>query len=266
MGRELFAEHRGLLREIDELLPYSLEELCLEGPLEKLNSTEYTQPALFAVSAMSYLSRAHSGSRPDYLAGHSLGEYNALFAGGAFDFLTGLRIVKKRGELMSRASGGAMAAVLGLPSSTVEGLLRDLGALNVDIANYNSPLQTVISGPKDDVKSLRKGLKEAGAKFIPLKVSAAFHSRYMAEAAKEFASFLEQIDFRPLEIPVVANSTAELYESDDIASTLAAQISSPVRWVESVRFLNTFEDAQFEEVGPGRVLTKLCAQILEGQC
>src|SRR5690606_10730363 len=121
-------------------------ELCLEDPREELGQTQFTQPALYAVNAMAYLAKVEESGKPDFLVGHSLGEYDALFAAGAFDFITGLKLVKKRGELMSQATGGGMAAVLFMEADAIRSALDGSGFSGIDIANYNSPKQTVISG------------------------------------------------------------------------------------------------------------------------
>ena len=152
MGAQLFGRFPEETARADEILGYSIEELCRDDVDGRLQNTEYTQPALFVVNALSHLAhRADGGAEPDYLAGHSLGEYNALHAAGAFDFATGLRLVAKRGELMSRVADGGMAAVVGLTAEQVAELLGRPGLENLSIANYNNPTQTVVAGPREDV-------------------------------------------------------------------------------------------------------------------
>ncbi len=265
MGEEVFDEYSDLVSKADEILGYSIRTLCLEDPDSQLNLTHYTQPALYTVEALTWLSK--SQKTPDYLAGHSLGEYAALFAAGAFDFETGLRLVQKRGELMGKAEGGGMAAVIGLDGDAVRKILDSSSAEKVDVANFNSPSQAILSGPKEELDSLKSTFEEGGARrYIPLKVSAAFHSRYMEDAGKDFAVFLDDIDFGELNVPVISNVTAKPYGDGEIRDNLARQITSPVRWQESIDYiLDNADDPQFEELGPGNVLTKLVQQILKAR-
>jgi trans-AT polyketide synthase/acyltransferase/oxidoreductase domain-containing protein len=224
----------------------------------------YTQPALFVVNAMTYRARQEDGGRdPDYLAGHSLGEYNALLAAGAFDFAAGLQLVRRRGELMAQVGGGGMMAVIGLePERIQETLAGSEPGRTIDVANFNSFEQTVLAGPKQDLDAVRPDLKAAGGRAIPLNVSAPFHSRYMREAQDEFDAYLAQFALQPPSIPVVSNVTARPYEPHELRDTLARQIGSSVRWLDSMRFLLGRGVTDFEEVGPGKVLTKLVTQIL----
>lgn len=269
MGQGLFdevPEYAAVEREVDALVGYSMRKLCLEDPDNRLKETQFTQPSLYVVNALHYYKAVSQGTRPAWLAGHSLGEYNALLASGAFDFLTGLRLVKKRGELMAQARNGGMGAVIGLGASGIEKVLRESGLTSIDVANFNSPSQTVVSGPVEDIKRAGPFFEKGGAQmYIPLPVSAAFHSRYMADAAKEFADFLAPISFSSPKTPVVANVTAQPYPSDNAAesvkSLLVKQITSPVRWTDSVRFLVAQGVTQFSETGPGNVLTRLVQQI-----
>ncbi len=160
MGAGLFDEFQDLTRQADDILGYSIEELCLEDPNHQLGKTQITQPALYTVSALSYLKKMkESGREPDYAAGHSLGEYNALFAAGRFDFETGLRLVKKRGAHEQGGSGG-MAAVLGFTAEQVKEVLSDYHLTGIDIANHNSPSQIVIAGTKQDIEKRAPSLKK----------------------------------------------------------------------------------------------------------
>ncbi|GAX60233.1 S-malonyltransferase [Candidatus Scalindua japonica] len=263
MGGDLFDQFPELVKQADDVLGYSIKDLCLEDPEKKMGQTDYTQPALYIVNALTYLSKTEQASlRPDFAAGHSLGEYDALFAAGVFDFVTGLKIVQRRGQIMVKASGGGMAAVIGMESDRIKQVLEGSGFDEIDVANYNSPTQTVISGLKEDIDSVKTVFENAGARmFIPLKVSGAFHSRYMQAAQNEFADFLRQIEFKPLEIPVIANYTAKPYQNDEIMNNMIQQISNPVRWVESIQYLKQQTAPEFEETGPGNVLSRLIAQI-----
>src|SRR5438552_4780847 len=167
MGRDLFdavPEYAACEKDVDATLGYSLRKLCLEDPDNRLKETQFTQPCLYVVNALHYYKAVSQGTRPSYLAGHRLGEYNALFAAGAFDFLTGLRLVKKRGELMSQAQNGAMAAVIGLGASIIKKVIKEHGLASIDVANFNSPSQTVISGPVDDIKRAGPFFEKGGAR------------------------------------------------------------------------------------------------------
>ncbi|CQR73474.1 Polyketide biosynthesis malonyl CoA-acyl carrier protein transacylase BaeC [Sporomusa ovata DSM 2662] len=264
MGGTLFEEFKQLTMQADGVLGYSIKELCLEDPQSKLSQTQYTQPALYIVNALSYLHKIQeTGKKPDFAAGHSLGEYNALFAAGAFDFETGLRVVKKRGELMSQATGGGMAAVIGLDEEQITAVLQQNQLQNIEIANYNSPSQIVISGLKTDIDQAKvvferiKGVQM----FIPLKTSGAFHSRYMTEAKNKFAVFLDNFKFSELAITVIANVYARPYKQSAIKQTLIEQLTSPVKWNESIKNLLSLGEMEFEEIGPGRVLTGLVQRI-----
>ncbi len=263
MGAELFERYSGLVNEADAILGYSIKELCLENHGGMLNRTDYTQPALYIVDVLSYLSKIEDGGNtPDFVIGHSLGEYAALFAAGAFDFSTGLRLVQKRGALMNAAAGGGMAAILGMDGDAVAAALADLGADSIDVANFNSPGQTVISGLKADIETFAPQLKEKGAKrVVILPVSGAFHSRYMKPAAEEFNSFLSGFSFGSLKITCIANCNAQPYADDSIAQNLVKQIYSSVLWIDTIKGLYEQGADTFVEVGPGTVLSGLIRQI-----
>ena len=263
MGAELFERYPDLIAQADSILGYSIKELCLENPDGMLNRTDYTQPALYVVNVLSFLAKVEDEDvRPDFVIGHSLGEYNALYASGAFDFATGLRLVQKRGALMSAATGGGMAAILGMDGDAVAEALAQLGADSIDIANFNSPGQTVISGIKDDIETFAPQMKDKGARrVVILRVSGAFHSRYMKPAAEEFEAFLSGFSFGSLKVPCIANCSAEPYTDQSIASNLVRQIYSSVRWIDTIRNLREKGADHFVEVGPGTVLSGLARQI-----
>jgi malonyl CoA-acyl carrier protein transacylase len=269
MGQGLFDEVReyGAVEEdVDAILGYSLRKLCLEDAENRLKETQFTQPSLYVVNALHYYKAVSLGAHPAYLAGHSLGEYNALLAAGVFDFLTGLRLIKKRGELMSQARNGGMAAVIGLSAGTIARLIKENGLVSIDVANFNAPSQIVLSGPVEDIKRAAPIFEKGGARmYMPLQVSAAFHSRYMTDAAKAFADFLVPISFAAPQTPVVANATAQLYPtynaSESVKSLMVKQITNSVRWTQSMRLLISQGVTQFSETGPGNVLTRLGQQI-----
>ena len=259
MGAGLFTRFPAQVAVADAELGYSIEELCLRDPEGRLNDTRYTQPALFVVNALMFLDRLlATGEMPAVVAGHSLGEYDALFAAGVFDFATGVRLVRRRAELMGRARGGGMAAVVGLERTTIERILSSPGLEGIDIANLNSPLQTVISGPESAIDRARPQFEAAGARmFHRLSVSAAFHSRHMRPSAEEFRQVIGSCDLAPPRIPVLSNVTAQPHEAGSIADRMADQIDHPVRWVETLGWLSRLPGVQFEEIGPGNVLAGL---------
>lgn len=262
MGADLFDQFTHEVGLADKVLGYSIAELCLEDPQGTLNQTQFTQPALYTVCCLSHLRSQQESGPPDFVVGHSVGEYSALFAAGAFDFITGLRLVKKRGELMSKASEGGMAAVIGMDRDRIAEVIRDSGLPHLYIANLNTPQQIVISGARDSITAAQRIFEDAGASlYIPLKVSGAFHSPFMASAMDVFSIFLDQFDFLPLQIPTLSNVTAMPYENDETRENLALQITHPVRWMESVQWLLQQPEPEFQEVGPGRVLRGMLAKI-----
>jgi polyketide biosynthesis malonyl-CoA-[acyl-carrier-protein] transacylase len=263
MGLELFDEFPDLMATANDILGYSLKSLCLEDTNQQLNNTEYTQPALFTVNALSYLKQIRTNSQlPDFTAGHSLGEYNALFAAGVFDFATGLQLVKKRGELMSKATGGAMAAIIGLPIADVQSTLIQNDLANIATANYNSYTQIVISGLAKDITQAKIAFeKTPGVNFIPLKVSGAFHSPLMLTAANEFSDFLKNFNFAIPRLPVLANVDAAPYHPAILTTNLSQQITRTVQWTDIIEFLLNFPDMKLQELGPGKVLTNLITRI-----
>jgi trans-AT polyketide synthase, acyltransferase and oxidoreductase domains len=266
MGEGLFSRFPAQVAEADAILGYSIAELCLRDPSSQLNLTTFTQPALFVVNALSFLDRlVQTGELPDFVAGHSLGEYDALFAAGTIDFQTGVSLVRERARLMGRESGGAMAAVIGLTADRIRQVLIDANLLGTDIGNLNSPAQTVISGPENEIVAAENWLEKAGAQlYRRLPVSAAFHSRYMVRAEQDFRTFLPSITFTEPRIPVLSNVSARPHVSAEVASNLAAQITHPVRWTESIEWLLQKPEPQFVEIGPGNVLSGLLKRIRMG--
>ena len=262
MGGTLFDEFPEITAKADAILSYSIKELCLKDPLRQLSQTQYTQTALYTVNVLSYLKKIkETGRKPDYVAGHSLGEYSALFAANAFDFETGLKLVKKRGELMSQAAGGGMAAILGLNEERVEEILKKNSLDTIEIANYNTPTQIVVSGPKADIDRASRLFDMKDVMYFPLNVSGAFHSRYMKDAKKGFEEYLDQITFWEFTLPVISNVHARQYKPGDVKKNLAKQITHTVKWTESIRYLMGLGEMEFEEIGPRDVLTKLIQSI-----
>jgi len=269
MGRELaeaFPVARGVFDEADRALGFSLSELCFSGPDEALKLTENTQPAILAASVAAYHALEENGIHPDYVAGHSLGEYSALVAAGALKFADAICLVRKRGQYMQEAvprGEGAMAAVLGLRPGQVAEICRKATDGKVMPANLNSPEQTVISGDAAAVKSAVEQASAAGAKrAVMLPVSAPFHSELMRPAQERLEKDLRGTEFSPLKIPLVTNVDAALITSGaEAREALIRQVTLPVRWEESIRELIEQGATTFVEVGPGRVLSGLLRQI-----
>lgn len=251
----------------DEILGFDLSRLCFEGPDDALVRTENQQPAIFLVSVATDAILRERGIRPETVAGHSLGEYSALVAAGALSFEAGLRLTRRRGELMAAIAartGGIMAAVLGLDVEEVQAACREASATGiVEVANYNSPQQTVISGEDGAVRQAMELVRERGAqRVIQLPVSAPFHCSLMAPLAEAFQPVLAAAEVSDPAVPVVANVTAEYERTPaEIRHTLIAQLASSVRWSESMRRLIDDGFDTFVEVGPGKVLAGLMRSI-----
>ncbi|WP_349594240.1 ACP S-malonyltransferase [Azospirillum argentinense] len=262
MGDGLFDAFPDLTAAADAILGYSIKDLCLKDPDKTLGQTQFTQPALFVVNALACRRRLEDGGRPpDFTAGHSLGEYNALECAGVFSFEDGLRLVQRRSALMAKAKGGGMAAILGIGPDKVAGVLSENGFDAIDVANYNGDSQTVISGLRQDVDRAQSAFEAAGAMFIPLNVSGAFHSRYMQPAGTEYARFLADFTFAAPRLPVMSNVTALPYQAGTIRQGLSEQLTHCVRWAESMHYLLDQGVTEFTEVGPRDVLTKLIRGI-----
>jgi [acyl-carrier-protein] S-malonyltransferase len=270
MGRDLYdqvPEARALFDEADKILGRDLSKIIFEGPTEELTDTRNTQPALFTVEAALTDLLLANGVVPEYAAGHSLGEYSALYAAGVISFEDGLRTVAARGAAMADAgkqNPGAMAAVMGMDKAKIVEVISRVKSGIVVTANENSPDQTVISGDVGAVGEACALLKEAGAKrAIPLPVSGAFHSPLMRPAAEKLASALEPVAFSAPRCPVVANVTAKA-ESDParLKELLVEQLVSPVRWVDSMAALAALNPIACAEVGPGAVLKGLAKKCV----
>lgn len=274
MGADLFqasSQAAELFRAADRRLGFSLSKLIFNGPAEELKRTENTQPSLFTVSAVLYALLSEKGIRPDYLAGHSLGEYSALYAAGVFSFEDAVYAVRKRGILMEAAvpaGQGTMAAVLGLAADRLEEICGQVSSegTSVQIANLNCPGQIVISGTVDGVGRASQLAEEAGARrVVPLAVSGPFHSSLMRGAAEGMERVLSGLQMQQARIPVIANCTAGPETStEEIQSNLIKQLYSPVRWIESVEKLRDLGVDTYIEVGPGRVLSGLIRKIHRG--
>ena len=261
---------RGLFARADEVLGFALSRLCFEGPEDELRKTENTQPALYVASCATLESMRERGvGAPESVTGHSLGEYSALYAAGVFDFETGLRLVRARGEAMYAAGQkrpGGMAAVLGLDGAKVAEICRassDAATLVV-AANFNAPDQTVISGDTAAIERATKALQPAGAKrVIPLPVSGAFHSPLVKPAAESLRQKLSQAVLKNADgVHFINNADAEiLRDARTIGDSLVRQIVSPVRWVQTLERLGALGTRRYVEVGSGKVLTGLARRM-----
>ncbi len=263
MGADVFDSFPDMVAEADELLGYSIRDFCMNSTEQELSNTKYSQPVMYTINTMFYHELMDkTGQFPDYLAGHSLGEYNALLAAEVFDFQTGLKIVKKRGELMASEDSYGMAAVLGLSSEETETIIKDNNLTDLFIANYNTHIQQVISGPITSLKDAEEIFYDNYAlKYVILKVSGAFHSPYMNGASSQFKQFLSEIEFKVPKIPVIANVTTKPHKLDGIVPNLSSHINSPVKWFESIVYLKQKGVKKFMEPGNSTVLNDMIKHI-----
>ena len=271
MGKDLFDNFtaaRQVFEEADDALGFSLSEMCFSGDEADLQLTANTQPAILAASVAAFRAMESEGfAKPDFVAGHSLGEYSALVAAGVLDFADAVRTVRKRGTYMQEAvpvGVGAMAAILGLDVETVEAGCAEAEQGQVcSPANINSPSQVVIAGNAEAIDRACEILKEKGAKrAIKLNVSAPFHCALMMPAQEKLAEDLKNLSYGQFAFPIVHNvDAAENSNSGAVCDKLTQQVSSPVRWLRSVENLAAGGVDTFVEVGPGKVLTGLVRQI-----
>jgi [acyl-carrier-protein] S-malonyltransferase len=271
MGRELALQSkaaRAVFEEADEALGFSISELCFNGPAEKLQLTENTQPAILATSIAALRTLEAEGFRPpSFVAGHSLGEYSALVAAGALSFRDAVRTVRSRGRYMQEASpvgSGAMAAIMGADLGIIMEACNEAAQGEVcSPANINSGNQVVIAGNAGAVERAMELLKERGAKrAIRLNVSAPFHCALMREAQERLAVDLAKLSFNDLRVPLITNVDAKaITTGTDARDALVRQVSAPVRWHETITYLLQEGVETFVEVGPGKVLSGLARQI-----
>ena len=277
MGKDLaenFPAARKVFEEVDDALGFSISQLCFDGPAETLQLTENTQPAILSVSVAALRALEAEGvPKPDYVAGHSLGEYSALVAAGALSLTDAARTVRARGRYMQEAvpaGQGAMAAVLGASLETIEQACSEARENQVCApANINSPGQVVIAGDVAAVDRAIDKLKQAGAKrVVKLNVSAPFHSALMMPAQERLAADISELSLDELSIPLISNVDAiAISKAADARNSLIRQVSSPVRWLESMALLLESGVESFVEVGPGKVLSGLLRQInREARC
>lgn len=272
MGADVYRaypEARRVFDEADEILGFALSRLCFEGPEDELTDTANAQPGILVTSLAFYAVVGRRFTTVDCVAGHSLGEYTALVVSGALSFADAVRLTRQRGEWMKRAgdrSPGGMAAVLNLDDGTLESICRqaaqETGGV-VQIANYNSPGQIVISGDRATLDRACELAKEHGARrVIPLAVSVATHSPLMAYASEGLRQAIAAVTISPPQTPVIGNVSAEpLLSADAVKQELMAQLTSPVRWTGSVQTMVQRRVERFVEIGPGNVLTGLVRRI-----
>jgi len=270
MGKDFsenFREAREVFQEADDVLHLSISSLCFQGPEEALKLTENTQPAVLTTSiAILRVLQAEKGVVPHLAAGHSLGEYSALVVSGALAFADAVQIVRLRGRFMQEAvpvGEGAMAAILGMERGQVEKLCEEAAQGEVlTPANFNCPGQIVIAGHAKAIERAMQRVKEGGKKAVALPVSAPFHSPLMKPAGERLGKVLEGIIIQDLKIPVVTNVEADINQSKErVKELLVTQVSSPVRWEESMQKISGDGIEQTLEIGPGKVLSGLMKRI-----
>lgn len=270
MGQDLFQAHdfvKGLFDAADRATGLPITQLCFQGPMETLTETINLQPAITVVNLACLSVLQQKGIQPSVCAGHSLGEYSALYAAGVVSAADCLKLVHKRGELMQREATrhlGAMSAVVGLSIEQVNAVVAQAAAQGVvAVANHNSADQIVITGAPEAVKAAGEAAVAQGARAIALKVSGAWHSPLIQGAEAEFASFLDTVTFQPPQCPVIHNVTADsAVDPQAIKSLMARQLCSPVRWYDTMTRMLALGIEVFVEIGPGKVLTGLLKKVV----
>lgn len=267
MAKDLFdssSTARDLFNKANNILGFKISEIMFEGTEEELKQTKVTQPAIFLHSVILSIVKKDE-FKPDMLAGHSLGEFSALTAAGALSFEDGLKLVALRAKLMQHAcelQPSTMAAVLKLDVNTVDSVIKQINNDIVVAANYNTPAQIVISGTLSGVEAASEKLKEVGGRVVPLKVGGAFHSPLMEPARKELGETIKKVDLKTPICPIYQNVNAQPVKNVDvIKSNLISQLTSPVRWVQTINNMIADGATTFYEVGPGKVLQGLIKKI-----
>ena len=269
MGKDLYENFdaaKKVFDTADSVLGKSITTLCFAGPEDSLKQTVNTQPCIvtMSIAALEAL-KSECGINADFVAGHSLGEYCAMYAAGVMSLDTALKAIQKRADLMSETKGGAMAAVLNAPAGSVEDALKEASSIGyVDVANYNSPAQVVITGDEKAVQKAGEILLEKGARrVVPLAVSGAFHSKFMENAGKEFEKFVSDLELNNASIPVVTNVDASLTtNAEDFRTKMPKQIYSSVYWTQTIQKMAEEGVEIFVEIGPGKVLAGLNKKII----
>ena len=268
MGKDLydnFESAKKVFDTADKILNKSVTKLCFEGPEDDLKQTVNTQPSIVTMSIAALEAfKSQLNIEPSFTAGHSLGEYCAMYASKVMDLETTLKAIQKRADLMGQVKGGAMAAVLNAPEGSIEKALEEASEVGyVDVANYNSPVQVVLTGDEKAVAKAGEILLNAGAKrVVPLAVSGAFHSKFLEGASAEFSAFVKNLDLSSASVPVVTNVDASAtISSEDFRNKMPRQICSSVHWTQTIN--NMIENGvdTFVEIGPGKVLAGLNKKI-----
>lgn len=268
MGKDIYENYeaaKNIYDTADKVLDKSITTLCFEGPEEDLKQTVNTQPCIVTTSiAMMEALRSELNIVPDYTAGHSLGEYCAMFTAGVMSLETTLKLIQKRADLMGATKGGSMAAILNASEEVLKAGLQEGSKVGyVDVANYNSPAQVVITGDENAVKAAGDYILANGARrVVPLAVSGAFHSKFMQEAGAVFAEFIEDADLNDSSIPVITNVDAqETTSAEDFRAKMPKQIYSSVHWTQTIQKMVEEGVDTFIEIGPGKVLAGLNKKI-----
>ncbi len=268
MGQDLYENYaaaKNIFEEFNSILNKNIKKLCFEGSEEDLKQTVNSQPAILAVSLAAYAAfKSKIGLQPDYLAGHSLGEYSALYAGGVISLSEIIKLVQKRAELMNEAQSGSMSAILGMEDEKLEQMLKEISPEGIICAaNYNTPGQTVISGETTAVEKANQLASQMGAKrVIPLAVSGGFHSRLMKPIAEKFARYVNDTNINDANVPVVTNVDARpTVDKAEIASKMIKQMYSSVYWKQTITFMAEQGVDTFIEIGPGKVLSGMIKKI-----
>ncbi len=268
MGKDLY-EHYPAAKKVfdtaDEVLGKKVTKMCFEGPEDDLKQTINTQPAIVTMSIAALEAfKSKLNLTPHFTAGHSLGEYCAMFCSGVMNLKTTLLAIQKRATLMNKVNKGMMAAVLNAPEGSIEKALKEASKEGyVDVANYNSPVQVVLTGDEKAVNKAGEILTQAGARrFVPLAVSGAFHSKYLNEASKEFGEFAKELDLSSASVPVVTNVDASAtISAEDFRNKMPRQICSSVHWTQTIENMVKNGVDTFVEFGPGKVLAGLNKKI-----
>lgn len=268
MGKDLYENYesaKSVFDTADKVLGKSITTLCFEGPEDALKQTVNTQPCIVTMSIAALESlKSELDVKPDYVAGHSLGEYCAMYASGVMSLDNTLKAIQKRADLMGATHGGAMSAVLNAPQGALEEALKEASSVGyVDVANYNSPAQVVITGDEAAVQKAGELLLAKGARrVVPLPVSGAFHSKFMENAGKEFENFVSDLELSNALIPVITNVDAQAStESSDFRTKMPKQIYSSVHWTQTIQKMAADGVEIFIEIGPGKVLAGLNKKI-----
>ena len=269
MGKDLydnFESAKSVFDTADKVLGKSVTTLCFEGPEDALKQTVNTQPCIvtMSIAALEAL-KSQCDIKPDYTAGHSLGEYCAMYCAGVMDLETALKAIQKRADLMGQTHGGAMSAVLNASDEALKEALEEASKTGyVDVANYNSPAQVVITGDEAAVAKAGELLMAKGARrVVPLPVSGAFHSKFMEDAGHEFANFVSELELNNAQVPVITNVDASATtESSDFREKMPKQIYSSVHWTQTIQKMAADGVEIFVEIGPSKVLAGLNKKIV----